>query len=223
MATTISDLPPMQARFVEHHVAGLNLFDAAKAAGYKDPSRGWQLVRNNRVAEAIEEARKKLTIRVQVDANKVIQEVCCIAFADPKSLLDSKGNPIPIKKLPEQVRRALTVKIIHRKGCSPKIEMTLDAKVKSAALEKLLNYLGVYEHNDPKKVPLGDDGSSRNLTDEERIQAVQRFLGYDRRGADGEGVVIDSEESATLHGETGNPDGTDDGGPVASGSAPQPL
>ena len=214
----VRELTPKQAKFVEYWVVCHNAEKAATEAGFSDPAYGRQLITFPNVKKAIKEAELRLTVRVEVDANKVIQEVCCIAFSDPKDMVDKKGNLLPLHKIPERTRRAISSVSLTNRG----IKYSLWSK--NDALEKLLNYLGAYPDAkpDPKKVAV-DGSGQRNLTDEERTEAVRRFLSYDRRVVDGEGAVVDSGEPSVVHGETGNPDGADDGGPVASGPAPQPL
>ena len=225
---TIAELPVKHARFIEFVLAGRTICDSAKAAGYPDPNYGKQLMLRKNVREAIEEGRRRMAVRAEVDANAVVQEICCLAFADPKDMQDANGKPIPLRNLPEKLRRALTVKIVSTKGKPPIIQISLDAKTKNDALEKLMNYLGVYPDgkNDPKKLPAGDGGGSdRALTHEEKQEAVKRFLGWDRgRAVDGQGSGDGAESPPDVPGGPSEVDGTtDEPGPLAGGPAPLPL
>lgn len=42
-----------------------------------------------------------------LDPNRVLEEIACIAFFDPGTVLDADGNLLPIGKWPEEARRAL--------------------------------------------------------------------------------------------------------------------
>ena len=149
---TITDLPPKVGKFVEYYVAGNMPSEAARQAGYDD-EYGKQLMLRKDVRSAIADAKRRLVVRAEVNSTAVIQEICCIAFADPKDLFDKKGKKfLPVAKMPEPVRRAIaSIKI--KAGA---VEVRFWNK--NDALEKLMNYLGVYPDgkNDPKKLPAAD-------------------------------------------------------------------
>ena len=219
---TITDLPPKVGKFVEYYVAGNMPSEAARQAGYDD-EYGKQLMLRKDVRSAIADAKRRLVVRAEVNSTAVIQEICCIGFSDARGLCDKKGRFLPPNKLPEQVARA-----VSSVSWSPAKGWRYQFWNKNDALEKLMNYLGVYPDgkNDPKKLPAGDGGGSdRALTHEEKQEAVKRFLGWDRgRAVDGQGSGDGAESPPDVPGGPSEVDGTtDEPGPLAGGPAPLPL
>lgn len=50
-----------------------------------------------------------------MDPNRVLEEIACVAFLDPGTILDKDGNFLPVGQWPEEARRALAgVDVVKR-------------------------------------------------------------------------------------------------------------
>jgi phage terminase small subunit len=91
-------ITPKQARFVQEYLIDLNATQAAIRAGYK-PSRaeqtGCDLVRNRKVAEAIQAAQGKRAEKAEVNAQWVLERLIQNAdrAAAVVAVTDREGNP----------------------------------------------------------------------------------------------------------------------------------
>ncbi|MGH2342576.1 terminase small subunit [Segnochrobactraceae bacterium EtOH-i3] len=78
-------LTPKQARFVEEFVVDLNATQAAIRAGYSAKTAadiGRQLLRKTPVARAISERQRAISERIGVTAERVVEELAKIGFAN---------------------------------------------------------------------------------------------------------------------------------------------
>lgn len=94
------------ARFVAEYLKDLNGKQAAIRAGYK-PSRAEQtaseLLATRKVSEAVAAGVAKQLKKVEVTADRVLEEIARLAFVDARGFWDEHGNLKPIKDLtPEQ-------------------------------------------------------------------------------------------------------------------------
>lgn len=90
-----------QQRFVEEYLVDLNATQAAIRAGYAEPSArqmASRLLSKANVQEAIAVARKAQTQRTNERADRVIQELSRIAYADPRKLFHPDGT---LKAIPD--------------------------------------------------------------------------------------------------------------------------
>jgi phage terminase small subunit len=106
--TKAKTLTPRQERFVREYCLSGNASQAATLAGYSHPDFGRQLLAKPHVRREIEARRHVRAARLDISADRVAQELACAAFFDPLSLFGPDGTPLPLKDLPEHVRRALT-------------------------------------------------------------------------------------------------------------------
>lgn len=77
-------LAPMQRQFVAEYLVDLNATEAAKRAGYSAKtarSQGQRLLTNADIQDALGRAMAKREVRTAVTADRVLQEVGAIAFA----------------------------------------------------------------------------------------------------------------------------------------------
>jgi phage terminase small subunit len=163
----MAGLSPKQQRFVEEYLIDLNATAAAGRAGYKDPNIGRQLITKNNVAAAIAAAQQARSERIQITADRVLQEIALIAFSDLGRVLDFAGDALklrPPKDIPEAARRALSsikVKRYFEGAGDDAVEVeTTEFKLwsKDAALEKLLRHLGMLEPKKPLRVDVTSGG-----------------------------------------------------------------
>jgi phage terminase small subunit len=184
-------LTPKQQRFVEEYLIDLNASQAAVRAGYKgDPDTvGPRLLVNVGVQAAIQEALHKRQKRTEVTADAVVRELAAMAFYDPAAIGEAQiSGPADIKKLPEQVRRAIIGWAWDKHG-----NFTLKLSPKTPSLDLLARHLGMLT----TKVELtGKEGGPvqhqqvpadlSGLTDDE-LDALERIaskLGGNSNGAD---------------------------------------
>lgn len=96
-------LTPKQKLFVAEYLAnGMNATEAAKSAGYSAKtahSQGPRLLDNVEVAAAIDAKINKTLGKLDITAEKVLQEIAKMAFLDPRKLFASDGSLIPIHEL----------------------------------------------------------------------------------------------------------------------------
>jgi phage terminase small subunit len=79
----MADLTDKQKRFIEEYAVDLNAARAAIRAGYSENyarKRGWQLAREPKIRERIDETLAELSKRMGVDAERVIRELGRVAF-----------------------------------------------------------------------------------------------------------------------------------------------
>jgi len=101
----------MQARFCEEYVIDLNATQAAGRAGYSKRSAqhlGYQLLQNPLVTKRLAELVGDRTERTQITADVVLGELLRLARVDPLDVFDEHGGLLPVKDMPEDVRRAIS-------------------------------------------------------------------------------------------------------------------
>lgn len=81
---------------------------------------------------------------------RVLKEYARIAFADIAQAYDEGGNLLPVPKMPEDIRRALTgVEITELYGYGERIGQLKKVRFaqKVSALDSLARYLGMFEES----------------------------------------------------------------------------
>ena len=105
------ELTPKQAAFVREYLIDLNATQAAIRAGYgvkTAKEMGTQNLSKLPISKAIEEGQKARAEKAEVTAERVLRELCCLAFYDPAEIAkESVTCPADIAKLPESVRRCI--------------------------------------------------------------------------------------------------------------------
>lgn len=99
-----------------------------------------------RVAVLRAKADAAIVKAVVADAKVVMQEVIRLATSDIGDLFDAKGNPIPIHKLPTDIRRAISSVKTNADGS---VEIKLWDK--NSALEKAMRHLGLFEKDNAQQ------------------------------------------------------------------------
>lgn len=103
-------LSAKQDRFVQEYLVDLNGKQAAIRAGYSletAESQASRLLRNDKVAAAVDAAKKARAERLMMKQDEVLLELSHIARSDIGALTDENGAPIPLHKLPPEVRRTI--------------------------------------------------------------------------------------------------------------------
>jgi phage terminase small subunit len=148
-------LAPKQARFVEEYLVDLNATQAAIRAGYKHPDvQGPRLLGNVRVAAAIQARRAKLSKKIEVTQERVLQELARIAFSDTRDLFvwdEESAAYVPSKNLTDDQAAAIagveaeTIRTVNEDGTvETKIKLKLRTYDKKGALDSLAKHLGMF-------------------------------------------------------------------------------
>lgn len=88
----------------------LNATQAAIRAGYSARSAEVQaskLLRNAKVSRAVKAAQSERLDRLELTADRVLQEIAALAFADLRALYDEEGRFKPIKDWPDHAAKAI--------------------------------------------------------------------------------------------------------------------
>lgn len=121
-------LTPKQQAFVREYLADMNATQAAVRAGYSQKTAkeiGYQTLGRPEVADAIAEAMRARSKRTQITADRLVEEMAKLAYADITDAMDwgealavmpqDEGDPIIVqgitlvaaKDLPKHVRSAI--------------------------------------------------------------------------------------------------------------------
>lgn len=107
----MAGLTPKRERFVREYLVDLNATQAAIRAGYSPKTaeqQGPRLLGNVEVGRAVEEALKRRAERLEVSADNVLRELLRVATCDVGQAFDAEGRMLPLKDMPEDVRRAIS-------------------------------------------------------------------------------------------------------------------
>lgn len=178
-----------QSLFVQAYIANRwNATQAALDAGYSENSAYQQahaLLKNVEIQAAISQAVKDKAKALGFDANRerIIQELCSIAFSDPVDLLAAVTDLESIKQLPPHTRACIS-KIQVRPGRFGD-GVTVELHSKTTALDMLSKILGAYA---PEKLEANvshtSEEGSRLLagTSREEQDILTRVLSRSDRG-----------------------------------------
>lgn len=143
-------LTPKQWAFVCEYVVSFNAVDAARRAGFstKSSSASTQIMRRPRVREAIQWILRSRARDFAATHERILQELCAIAFRDPADYAHWKGTSVRWKdsaKL-DPVKRRAVKRIAHREqltkiGVTTTTEIEFESKLR--ALEILAKATGL--------------------------------------------------------------------------------
>lgn len=159
--TLTEKLTPIMRTFAERYVIHLNGRRAAQEAGCTGKSIdsiASQLLSHPLVSPYIEHLRQQQMDNMGVTKDRVLLELCRMAYVDPGDLYDDQGCIKNIKDMPEDVRRSIssieTKEIYEQDGRKKKY--VGDAKrvklgPKEKALEMLCKHLGLFQLDNLQK------------------------------------------------------------------------
>lgn len=151
-------LTAKQERFVAEYLIDLNATQAAIRSGYSAKTAEWigpQLLTKSHVAAAVAAAQQERGAETKITAARVLQEIARLAFFDPRKLLTSDGEPVPIQDLDDDTAAAIagleTATEKERGGEGVTYIRKYKIADKNNALEKLSKHLGLYQLDNHQK------------------------------------------------------------------------
>jgi phage terminase small subunit len=99
-----------QTLFVKEYLVDLNATQAAIRAGYsKKTARviGQENLQKPAIAKAVQKEMDARSHRVNVTSDDVLRELLRLSLVDVTQAFDKDGRLLPIKEIPEDVRRAI--------------------------------------------------------------------------------------------------------------------
>lgn len=135
-----------QRLFVGHYLKSLNATQAAIKAGYskkRASELGYQLLQKPTVAAAIQKAMDKRANKLEITADRVLQEIAAVAFAHMGEYATWSGNTVTLKDSAEVDPRAVAEvkQTVNQFGNNVGIKL----HDKLGALEKLGKHLGMWK------------------------------------------------------------------------------
>jgi phage terminase small subunit len=155
----VNKLNVQQQTFVKALLAdpGMNQTNAAKEAGYTDPSKAaYRLMNNKRVKAIIDKEITQRHEKLDLKGERVLEELQDIAFRDVADLTNDEGQIelSNIRNLPLRVRRSIDgIKIKTTKNKFGEDVTTYEIKLcpKLQAIDMLMKHLGYYEKDNSQK------------------------------------------------------------------------
>lgn len=180
----MAGLTAKQAMFVREYLVDLNATQAAIRAGYSARSAsatGYENLRKPQIAEAIQAQRDKREEATEITAERVLNELGRIGFADIRDLFEwdeDRAAFVPSKNLTADQAAAVasvkaeTTHVTRDDGTrETKIKLELKTHDKMGALREIGKHLGVaerHEHSGPDGGPI----ETRELTDDELVKRL---------------------------------------------------
>lgn len=142
-------LTPKQQRFVDEYLIDMNATQACIRAGYSEKNAhkiASELLGKTGVSEAIEAKRKRLEIKTEITAEKVLQEYAKIAFSNIGEFVDWNNGGIILKPSSELTKEQLAC-VSEVSESKTKFDTTVKFKLhdKLNALHKLGDHLGIFK------------------------------------------------------------------------------
>ena len=193
MPDHMSILTRRQRAFVHNYVRTKKATPSARLAGYSDrhaSTAGRALLARDAICRAIDIEQKRIMAAEGVTKERIISELACIAFYDPRKLFDDFGNPKRLKDLDASTAAAVKDFDVDPMG-NPRVK----THNKIDALVKLGEELGLFR----KTLNINGPGSGANmseLTDAQLLEIIsgQRMIDVTPGGEDG----VPSESESDL-------------------------
>lgn len=160
----MTKLSDKQERFCREYLRDLNATQAAIRAGYSKRSAEMQasrLLRNDKVKKFLETNSKKIADKLEISAERVLNELAKLAFYDARKMFDDDGNPIHISRLDDNAAASIVgVEVVTRGNDDHGYADIMKVKLadKKGALELLGKHLKLFtdkvEHTGKDGAPL---------------------------------------------------------------------
>ncbi len=180
-----TELTPLQERFKNNILKGMNQTDAYLAAGYKCTRsaarrNAARLMTNADILTAIIAGQKRAADAAEITQERILREYAKIAFLDPTLLYDGNGHLKEVHKLDKAVAAAIGgMDILKRETKNGNIEITKKIKLidKKGALDSLARVKGMF--NDKLNLGLSAETLNAILSGlpDEFAGAVREALG----------------------------------------------
>lgn len=176
----MAELTPKQQLFVNEYLVDLNATQAALRSGYSEKTAkqmGTENLAKPYIAAAIQAAMNKRANKLEITADRVLEEIAKLAFFDPRKFFNADGSPIPIQDLDDDTAMALSgIDVLEEFEGSGKdrvfVGYTKKFKLsdKKASLELLGRHLKLFtdkiEHSGKLEVEsLTDDDIDRKIAE----------------------------------------------------------
>lgn len=151
-------LTPKQALFIAEYLVDGNATRAAIAAGFSPASAdvtGAKLLRNAKIAKVLRLRQARRAAKLEITAERVLQELAKLAFYDPGDLFDADGNVRALAAMNANIRAAVASLETERR--ESKMASTVIKKIRLADKGTNLERLG-------KHLKLFGDGSNFGAT-----------------------------------------------------------
>lgn len=134
-----------QQRFVEEMLVDWHITHAAERAGYSENTArntGWQLMQQQKIQDAIQEALQRQQERTRITADRALEEMATIAFADLRKAFDENGNLKSPADMPDDVAKAIASIKVFVNPANDSEEITYTKMVKFWDKTKALDQIG---------------------------------------------------------------------------------
>jgi phage terminase small subunit len=104
------EMTQKQELFIAEYLIDMNATKAAIRAGYSSKTaceQGSRLLANVQVSAAIAQAQAKRFQKLEITAEKVLQELAKLGFFDPRKLFNADGSPKPLHELDDATASAV--------------------------------------------------------------------------------------------------------------------
>jgi len=104
-------LTPKQTLFYKEYLVDKNATQAALRAGYSKKtaySMGHYLLKNVEIQKRIQKGLDRQAVRIEITADKVLQELAKIAFVNPHALYDENEDFKSVADLPHNIAAAVS-------------------------------------------------------------------------------------------------------------------
>jgi hypothetical protein len=148
-------LNPKQRAFVEQLMSDEQfcLSNAARKAGYKHPAAdGLRLIKEPKVAQVIGKLIHRRSVENSITADRVLREIASIGFVNPKHCLDSSGQVMDLKDMPDDVAATIReFEIIYEENGEESVFKKIKLKFwdKEEALQMLARHVGILKEMAP--------------------------------------------------------------------------
>lgn len=163
------ELTDKQERFLREYLVDHNAKQAAIRTGYAPKAaevQGSVLLSKPKVKARLAELAQLQAARLDLTADTVLSELLLLAKVDPKDLVDARGRPLPMHKIPEAVRRAISSVEVTKEGTKYRLWS------KTTSLELLGRHLKLFLD----RFEITDGGLAQALDEarERRLKAQKR-------------------------------------------------
>lgn len=142
-------LTEQQKRFVEEYLIDMNGARAARAAGYSESAAretASRLLKKPEVAQAVREAREKLSERTEITQDWVLQRWAAIADVDKREFFDDAGRLRPVSEWTREMALAVDgLDVTETEGEIAVKVSKLKLSSSKAALDSIARHLGMFK------------------------------------------------------------------------------